>query len=129
MSIRIVVCDDENDIRRLIVFSLKRRGYEVIEATAGDTGLDLIKQERPDLVVLDVMMPGLSGLEVAQALKQDSSTASIPIIMLSAKGQDVEIAAGLASGAWTYLIKPFEPKTLLAQVSSALQASGLVLGE
>lgn len=123
MSARIVVCDDEADIRRLIVFSLRRRGFEVSEASAGDSGLALIRAELPDLVVLDVMMPGIDGIEVARQLRADPATAAIPIIMLSAKGQDREIAAGIAGGACAYLIKPFEPRMLLEEVNMALQAS------
>ena len=106
---RIVVADDEADIRRLTVFTLQRRGYTVLEATAGDTALDLIRAEQPDLAVLDVMMPGLSGLEVAHALSQDSATARIPVILLSAKGQASEVQQGLASGARFYMVKPFSP--------------------
>ncbi|HEX2173724.1 MAG TPA: response regulator [Dehalococcoidia bacterium] len=123
MSARIVVADDEADIRRLIVFTLKRRGYQVLEASAGDAALDLIRRERPDLAVLDVMMPGLTGLEVAGALGADPATRSIPIVMLSAKGQSVEIEAGLASGARAYLVKPFAPQDLAARVAEILAGS------
>ena len=120
MSARIVVADDEADIRRLIVYTLRRRGYTIVEARAGDTALELIRQERPDLAVLDVMMPGMSGLDVARALTADPETASIPIVILSAKGQATEIEAGLASGARTYLTKPFAPQELAARVAEAL---------
>jgi DNA-binding response OmpR family regulator len=120
VSARIVVADDEADIRRLIVFTLKKRGYQVLEAAAGDTALDLIRRELPDLAVLDVMMPGLSGLEVAGALRDDPATRSIPIVMLSAKGQAAEIQAGLDSGARAYLVKPFAPQDLAARVAAIL---------
>ncbi len=120
MTARIVVADDENDIRRLIVFTLKRRGYTVLEADAGDRALDLIRQEHPDLAVLDVMMPGLTGLEVAKVLSSDAGTSNIPIVMLSAKGQVSEIEQGLASGARSYLVKPFSPQELAARVAEAL---------
>ena len=120
MSARIVVADDEADIRRLVVFTLRRQGYTILEAGAGDAALDLIRQEKPDLAVLDVMMPGLTGLEVAQALQSDPSTASIPVIMLSAKGQAAEVQAGLASGAGAYLIKPFNREELIRRVAEAL---------
>ena len=122
MTARIVVADDEADIRRLIVFTLKRRGYTVLEASAGDMALDLIRQELPDLAVLDVMMPGLTGLEVAQALGADPATSGIPIVMLSAKGQATEIEAGIASGARAYLVKPFRPQELAAQVAEVLMS-------
>jgi DNA-binding response OmpR family regulator len=117
---RIVVADDEPDIRRLIVFTLRRRGYTIFEAGAGDIALELIRQERPDLVVLDVMMPGLTGVEVAQALAADPATNAIPVVMLSAKGQAAEIAEGLASGARAYLVKPFAPAELAETVSTLL---------
>jgi CheY-like chemotaxis protein len=120
MNERIVVADDEADIRRLIVFTLKRRGYTIYEAAAGDLALELIRQEMPDLAVLDVMMPGLSGLEVARALASEPSTSQIPIVMLSAKGQAAEIEAGLASGARAYLVKPFVPQDLATRVAEIL---------
>lgn len=123
MSARIVVADDEADIRRLIVFTLKKRGYQVLEAGAGDAALALIRQELPDLAVLDVMMPGLSGLEVAGALRDDPATRSIPIVMLSAKGQAAEIQAGLDSGACAYLVKPFAPQELAARIAEILGGS------
>lgn len=122
MTARIIVADDENDIRRLIVFVLKRRGYTVMEANAGDVALDLIRQEKPDLVALDVMMPGLTGLEVASALRADPETAHIPIIILSAKGQATEIEAGLGCGASAYLVKPFAPQELAERVAEILGA-------
>lgn len=120
MSARIVVADDEADIRRLIVFTLNRRGYTVLEASTGDTALELIRHERPDLAVLDVMMPGLTGLEVAAALKADPETRSIPIVILSAKGQASEIEAGYAAGARLYLLKPFAPQELASRVAELL---------
>ena len=124
MSARIVVADDEADIRRLVVFTLRRQGYTIFEAGAGDAALALIRQEKPDLAVLDVMMPGLTGLEVAQALQSDPTTASIPVIMLSAKGQAAEVQAGLASGAGAYLIKPFNREELVGRVAEALAQRG-----
>jgi two-component system, OmpR family, response regulator MtrA len=120
MSARIVVADDEADIRRLVVFTLRRQGYTILEAGAGDSALALIRRERPDLAVLDVMMPGLSGLEVAQALRADPATAAIPVIMLSAKGQASEVENGLASGARDYLVKPFNREELVSRVAEAL---------
>jgi CheY-like chemotaxis protein len=124
LSARIVVADDEADILRLISFTLRRRGYTVLEATAGDAALALIRAEQPDLVVLDQMMPGLSGLEVVAALSADPATASIPVVMISAKGQMVEIEQGLASGARAYLVKPFNNRDLADTIARVLsQAS------
>lgn len=124
MSACIVVADDEADIRRLIVFTLRRRGYTVWEAGAGDTALALIRQERPDLAVLDVMMPGLSGFDVVRELATDLSVSPIPIIMLSAKGQTAEVEVGLSAGARAYLVKPFAPQELAARVAEILAADG-----
>jgi DNA-binding response OmpR family regulator len=124
VSPRIVVADDDPDIRRLIVFTLKRRGYAVREATDGDAALALVSEDVPDLVVLDVMMPGRTGLEVAAALRGAPETAAIPIVMLSAKGQETEVQAGLRSGAQSYLVKPFSPQALAAEVAALLAAAG-----
>ncbi len=123
MSERILVADDEADIRELVSFALRRRGYVILDAAAGDTALDLIRAEQPDLVVLDVGMPGLNGLEVVTAMKADPACASIPIIILSAKGQVVEVEQGLSVGAQRYLVKPFAPKELAAMVSEVLAQS------
>ena len=120
MSKCILVADDDDDIRRLVAFTLRRRGYNVLEANAGDTALELVRAERPDLVVLDVGMPGLNGLEVAAAMQSDALCAAIPIIILSAKGQAAEIEQGLSVGAKEYLVKPFAPKELAATVVEVL---------
>jgi CheY-like chemotaxis protein len=120
MSARIVVADDDADIRRLVSFTLRRRGYEVSEAGAGDEALALIRETLPDLALLDVMMPGMTGLEVARAATADPRTARIPIIMLSAKGQATEVEAGIAAGARRYLVKPFAPRQLANEVAAAL---------
>jgi DNA-binding response OmpR family regulator len=120
---RIVVADDEADIRRLIVFTLKRRGHQVFEASSGDEALALIKEVLPDLVVLDVMMPGLSGPEVTRRLRSNRDTVDIPVLLVSAMGQASEIASGLSSGASAYLVKPFKPQELAAQVSTLLQGT------
>jgi DNA-binding response OmpR family regulator len=122
MSAHIVVADDEQDIRQLIVFTLTRRGYQVTEAARGDTALDAVRTHRPDIVVLDAMMPGMTGLEVARALSDDPQTADIPILMVSAKGQEAEIKAGLDSGVQGYMVKPFSPRELGEQVAKMLEA-------
>ena len=116
----IVVAGDDADIRELIVFTLERRGYAVHAAGSGDVALELARSVAPQLVVLDVMMPGLTGLEVARELRGDPSTASIPIVILSAQGQAAEIEAGLASGAESYLVKPFTPRELGERVGALL---------
>lgn len=118
--VRVVVAEDDPDIRRLTSITLRRRGYEVLEASTGDAALALIRAERPDVAVLDDMMPGLTGVEVARALGADQATAGIPIVLASAKGQASEIEQGLASGARAYVVKPFAPVDLAAAVAGCL---------
>ena len=125
MSIRIVVADNDPFIRRLVVFTLKKRGYEILEASDGATALDLVRQAQPDLAVLDVLMPEMTGLEVTRALAQDPATSHIPVLILSANAQRSDIAAGFASGAIAYLVKPFEPKVLGEQVAEILAKQGV----
>lgn len=125
MSARILVVDDDEDIRNLIVFTLQNRGYAVIEASDGETALSLVPQAQLDLILLDVMLPGRTGLEVAKMLASDPATAQIPILMLSAKGQHAEIAQGLASGAKSYLVKPFTPRELATRVAEMLAPDAL----
>ena len=122
MTKTILIADDEPNIRQLVAFTLRRRGYTIIEAEEGKTALDLIRRERPDLAVLDVMMPGLSGIAIVQQLTRDPNVADIPVILLSAKGQGVEIEEGLASGAQLYLVKPFSPRELAERVAEMLDA-------
>lgn len=116
----ILVADDDPDIRRLVAFTLRRRGYTVLEAATGDDALALIRQGRPDLAVLDVMMPGRTGLDVARALESDRATAAIPVLLLSARGQAGEIADGLATGARAYVVKPFSPPELAERIAALL---------
>jgi two-component system phosphate regulon response regulator PhoB len=122
VSKTILIADDEPNIRQLVAFTLRRRGFEIVEAEDGITALDLIRQSAPDLVVLDVMMPGLTGIAVLQQLSADPATAEIPVVLLSAKGQGVEIEEGLASGARLYLVKPFSPRELADRVAEVLES-------
>jgi CheY-like chemotaxis protein len=126
VSARILVADDDPFIRRLVAFTLKKRGYEILEAEDGMAALNLARQEKPDLAVLDVLMPEMTGLEVTKALAQDAATAHIPILILSASAQQSEIDAGLASGAAAYLVKPFEPKVLGERVAEILAQQGVI---
>jgi two-component system phosphate regulon response regulator PhoB len=119
----ILLADDEAHLRMLVRITLADPAYHMLEAADGTTALALARQERPDVVVLDWMMPGLSGIEVATALRQDPATASIPIIMLTAKGQATDQARGRAAGVYTYLIKPFSPLELLETVQAVLGPS------
>lgn len=119
MKPKLVIVDDEADIRRLITFLL--RSYEIHEAPNGRCGLELIRETQPDLVLLDVMMPEMTGLEVLNAMHENPLIASIPVILLSAKGQAEEIERGLRSGAARYLIKPFESQALRTCVEEVLR--------
>ncbi len=118
---RILVVDDERDLVDLISMNLQRHSFEVLHAYDGKTGLDLAQRHSPDLVILDIMMPGLSGQEVAAALKSDHQTAGIPLVMLTAKSEETDIIVGLSLGADDYVTKPFSMKVLMARVSAILR--------
>ena len=113
----VLVVDDDPIIQRLLQMNFEMEGYKVITASDGQEGLDKVRSERPDLVVLDVMMPKMNGLEVAAALKDDEELASIPVLLLSAKAQESDVQAGIGSGADGYMTKPFEPIELLNRVA------------
>jgi len=118
---KILVVDDEEDILELVRFNLAREGYDVICSTSGEETLDLARIEDPDLIVLDLMLPDIDGLEVARQLKNHSHTKAIPIIMLTAKGEEADIVAGLELGADDYITKPFSPRVLVARVRAVLR--------
>ena len=120
---RILVADDEADVRVLIRFIFEQRGNSVIEASSGAEALALARSELPDMVLLDVMMPEMSGYEVCHQLRAEEATKDIPVIFLSAKGQSYEVAEGLAQGADAYIVKPFSAKQLAGQVEEVLQRS------
>lgn len=116
----VLVVDDEQDILDLVRFRLEHDGYRVITASDGEAGLSLARAERPDLCVLDVMMPKLGGLEVLAQLRQDPSTAAMRVIMLTARGQDADVDRGFELGAHDYMTKPFSPKELRRRVNAQL---------
>jgi two-component system phosphate regulon response regulator PhoB len=118
---RILVVDDEEDILELVRFHLAREGYQLTLAATGEEALKKAKRETFDLVVLDLMLPGLDGLEVAKALKADARTKSVPIMMLTAKGEDADVVSGLEIGADDYITKPFSPRVLTARVKALLR--------
>ena len=118
---KILVVDDERDLVELISLNLTRNGYEVVPAYDGTTGLDSARKHKPDLIIMDVMMPGLSGRDVTMALKQDADTAHIPILMLTAKTEETDIIVGLSMGADDYVTKPFSMKVLMARVAAVLR--------
>ena len=114
----ILVVDDEQDIRDLLVFNLKRDGYATLEAADGNTALELARSRKPALILLDVMLPGMDGLAVCRELGKDRSTEHIPIIMLTARGDDVDRIVGFELGADDYVVKPFNTRELLLRVKA-----------
>ena len=121
MAREVLVVEDEPDIRRLIVLHLERDGFRCRTAASGSDALREVKAAVPDLVVLDLMLPELDGLEVCRRLRRDASTASVPIIMLTAKSDEVDRIVGLEIGADDYVGKPFSPKELVARVRAVLR--------
>jgi len=119
----ILVIDDEKDLIELLSYNLGKEGYDVIAANDGEAGLDVVKKHRPDLVVLDVMMPGLDGLQVCQRLRADPRTGRVPIIMLTAKATETDRIVGLELGADDYVTKPFSPREVIARVKAVLRRS------
>jgi DNA-binding response OmpR family regulator len=118
---RVLVVDDERDIAETILYNLGRNGYDTLVAYNGNDALDLAQRERPDLVVLDLMLPGIDGTEVARRLKGDPRTSDIPIVMLTAKGEETDVVVGLTIGADDYVTKPFSMKVLLARIVTVLR--------
>lgn len=117
---KIVIAEDEPDIRDLITFTLRFAGFEVIAGANGEEGYELAKREKPDLVVMDVRMPKMTGYEACRKIKADPEIAHIPVIFLSAKGQESEIQTGLDAGAEEYLLKPFAPGDLTERIRAVL---------
>src|SRR6266567_6663029 len=128
MPSRVLVVEDEPDIRELVIHHLKREGYQVSAAASGEEALRQVLSVPPDLVLLDLMMPAMDGLEVCRRLRQDPSTATLPIVMLTAKGDEVDRVLGLEIGADDYVVKPFSPKELLARVRAVLRRSRSATG-
>lgn len=117
----ILVVEDEADIQELLEYTLGKDGYRVDVTDRGEEALDLVHEHRPALVVLDLMLPGLDGLEVCRRLKRTAQTSEIPVIILTAKGEEEDIVAGFAAGADDYVTKPFSPKVLSARVAAVLR--------
>jgi DNA-binding response OmpR family regulator len=116
----VLIADDDDDIRALVAFRLERAGYEVVSARDGEEALRLAADHRPDLAVLDVMMPKLTGLEVTRQLRAAPATSAIPVILLTARVQEADIARGLEAGADDYIKKPFSPHELRSRVQAVL---------
>jgi len=118
---KILIVEDEKDIIKMLEYNLKKEGFKVIDARDGEDALDLAVREYPDLILLDLMLPGIDGLEVCKALKRESKTSSIPIIMLTAKSQESDKVVGLELGADDYITKPFSPRELIARIKAVLR--------
>jgi len=121
MSRRILVVEDEEDLLEAVVFALRREGLKPVPCRNGDDALRLVKDEQPDLVLLDLMLPGLDGLEVCRRLRSSEETARIPIIMVTAKAEETDAVIGLGVGADDYLRKPFGLKELIARIRAVLR--------
>ena len=117
----ILVVDDEEDILELVRFNLAREGYPIICTASGEEALKIARKEHPDLIVLDLMLPGIDGLDVTKTLKNDPKTRDIAIVMLTAKGEESDIVTGLELGADDYIAKPFSPRILVARVKAVLR--------
>ncbi len=121
MAKKIVLAEDESHIARLITFKLEREGYEVIWADDGEKALNSIKSSKPDLIILDIMMPVMDGYEVLEKVKEEEQLKAIPVIMLTAKGQEQDILKGFNSGIEDYIVKPFRPAELVARIRNVLK--------
>ena len=123
MAVKILVCDDERSIVRLIQVNLERQGWQVVTAYDGKEGLEKIMSEKPDICVLDVMMPYMDGFEVLKNLRREPSTQKLPVVMLTAKAQDKDVFEGYHYGADVYLTKPFNPMELVTFIKRIIAGS------
>ena len=121
MRTRVLVVDDEPDLLELVHYNLAKAGYDVACVMSGEEALAHVRSSPPDLIVLDVLLPGLDGLEICKALRRNPTTAGIPIVMLTARSEDADVVAGLELGADDYLTKPFSPRVLLARIKAVLR--------
>lgn len=118
---QILIVEDEDDIRELVRYNLEREHFSVSEASSGETGLKTALQKKPDLILLDLMLPGKNGLQICRELKQNPSVQDVPVVMMTAKGEESDIVTGLEIGAEDYVVKPFSPKVLVARVKAVLR--------
>jgi len=121
MAHKIAIIEDEQDIGRLIAYNLQNEGFDTAVFTSGEEGIAAALAEPPDLVLLDWMLPGLSGLEVCRRLRSDRRTENVPVVFLTAKGEEADIVSGLREGADDYITKPFSPRVLIARVHAVLR--------
>jgi len=123
--VTILVVEDEEDILEVIRYNLSREGYRVSGVRDGEEGLERIRRDNPDLVLLDLMLPGIDGLSICQRLKEDPVTRAIPVVMVTAKGEESDVVLGLGMGADDYVVKPFSPRELVARVKAVLRRGPL----
>jgi len=124
MNTKILIVDDEEDILTLLEYNLEKAGFKVISADDGPEAIELTKKENPSLIILDIMLPSMEGTEVCKVIKRDNATSHIPIIMLTAKGEEVDRIVGLELGADDYITKPFSPRELILRVKAVLKRRG-----
>jgi two-component system alkaline phosphatase synthesis response regulator PhoP len=117
----VLVVEDEEDISELIRYNLEQAGFNVLATSSGEEGLDAARRQHPDVVLLDLMLPGVGGLEVCRRLKKDPQTGSIPIVMVTACGEEADVVSGLELGADDYVTKPFSPRVLVARTRAVLR--------
>ncbi len=117
----ILIIEDEEDIRELIRYNLEREKYQISEAATGEEGLRLAKEKVPDLIILDLMLPGIDGLEVCRTLKKEPNLSEVAIVIVTAKGEEPDIVTGLELGADDYITKPFSPRILIARIRAVLR--------
>jgi phosphate regulon transcriptional regulator PhoB len=121
MLAKVLVIDDEKDIVSLLRYHLEKAGFQCLEGMDGAVALRLVREHHPDLLILDLMLPGMDGLEICRHLRQDAATARLPILMLTAKAEEVDRVVGLEVGADDYVVKPFSPRELVARVRAILR--------
>jgi two-component system phosphate regulon response regulator PhoB len=126
---KILIIEDEADLREILKFNLSKEGYVVLSAKHGESGLAMARAELPSAIILDLMLPGMDGLQVCRLLKRDTLTAGIPVVMVTAKGEDVDVVTGLEVGADDYVIKPFSVRVLIARVRKVLRRGDAEPGE
>lgn len=117
----ILLVEDDEDIQELVRYNLAKEGYRVVPVTSGEDALKTLRSNQPDLVVLDLMLPGLDGLEICRLMKADPKASHVPVVMLTAKGEEADVVAGLELGAEDYITKPFSPRVLLARIRAVLR--------
>ena len=122
----ILIIEDENDLAELVAFNLEKEGYRSLIAQDGPSGLEAARNNSPDLILLDIMLPGMSGMDICKVLKGKEKTARIPVIMMTAKGEEIDRVVGFEVGADDYVIKPFSPRELLLRIKAVLRRYGSV---